>query len=144
MKKPYLPSVSFEQILQYKSEDAQTHTSSRIVNAVIEAMCDNHLLECNEIADYLCVDARKLAAAVQLETGMTFTEVVRQYRIAKVQEYIDSHPDASLEEVAHANGYASNASMWRLFKDRLRQTANGKTSSAGADWTREMHKKHKR
>lgn len=125
MSKPYAPSVTFEQLLAYDPNDSATHTASPIVNAVAEILCENHLLECAAIARHMRLDPRKLTAAVQVETGMLFTELVRQYRIAKIREYIAAHPNATLEEVAKANGYVSNRSMWRLFKDRFNETARG-------------------
>lgn len=141
MKKPYLPSVTLDQVLVYDPGKPETFTPSPLVNAVAEAVCVHKLLDCASIARYLCVDARKLAAAMQLEMGMNFTDFLREYRIAKIRKYIQMNPEASLEEVAVANGYTSNSSMWRLFKDRLKETANGKKSFAKEDWGRRMRRR---
>jgi len=132
-KHSYLPVATFQQVIDYIPGKEDTFTASPIVNALAEALYETQCIECKELAEYLDVDVRKLGGAVQLDLGMRLIDVIQQYRIHQVQRYLDEHPDASLEEVAHACGYASSDTLWRFFQRKLGTTVRGKKSQAGPE-----------
>lgn len=132
-KHPYLPVATFQQVINYIPGNAETYTASPIVNALAQALFQTQLIESKEIAEYLDVDARRLACAIQLDLGMKLIDVIQQYRINQVQQYTQEHPDATLTEVAHACGYASDDSLWRFFQRKLGTTVGGTKSNAGPE-----------
>ena len=139
-KHPYLPVVTFQQVLDYTPGQAETYTSSPIVNALAETLHTTLLIESQEVADYLAVDRHKLGGAIQLDLGMRLIDVIQQFRLHQIQQYRDAHPDEPLDTVAHACGYASDSSLWRFFQRKLGTTATGKKSNAGPERFNEMCK----
>ena len=131
--KPYLPAVTLQQVFDYIPGQPETYTASRLVNAVAEALYDTKCIESKELAEYLAVDARKLAYAIQLEMDMRLIDVIQQYRIHQVEEYIGVHPDAKLDDVAKVFGYANDSTLWRLFQRKLGLTVRGEKSNAGPE-----------
>lgn len=132
-KQPYLPVVTFQQVIDFIPDNSETYTASPIVNAVAKALFETRYIESKEIAEYLDVDARKLGGAIQLDLGMRLIDVIQQYRIHQVQQYRQEHPDATLNEVAHACGYACEDTLWRFFQRKLGTTVDGKKSQAGPE-----------
>ena len=139
-KHPYLPVVTFQQVLDYTPGQVETYTSSPIVNALAETLHTTILIESQEVADYLAVDRHKLGGAIQLDLGMRLIDVIQQFRLHQIQQYRDAHPDAPLDSVAHACGYASDSSLWRFFQRKLGTTAKGKKSMAGPERFNEMRR----
>ena len=142
-KHPYLPVVTFQQVLDYTPGQAETYTSSPIVNALAETLHTTLLIESQEVADYLAVDRHKLGGAIQLDLGMRLIDVIQQFRLHQIQQYRDTHPDAPLDTVAHACGYASDSSLWRFFQRKLGTTAKGKKSMAGPERFNEMRRERR-
>lgn len=137
MNNPYLPTVSLEQILAYQPELPQTKTESRLVNAVLDAINELNAIGCREIAEYMKLDERKLSAAIEIETGKKMQEIVHQYKLNKIRLYVAAHPDESMDEVAKANGYSSDGTLWRFFQRKAGTTALGKVSRAKEEsWNR--------
>lgn len=132
-KDPYLPVATFQQVIDYVPGQTETYTPSPIVNALSQALYKTHYIESQEIAEYLDVEPRKLACAIQLDLGMKLIEVIHQYRIHQVKQYCQEHPDATLNEVAHACGYASDDTLWRFFQRKNGTTVGGKKSQAGPE-----------
>ena len=143
-KHPYLPVVTFQQVLNYTPGQAETYTSSPIVNALAETLHTTLLIESQEVADYLSVDRHKLGGAIQLDLGMRLIDVIQQFRLHQIQQYRDAHPDEPLDTVAHACGYASDGSLWRFFQRKLGTTAKGKKSMAGPERFNEMRRESRR
>lgn len=143
-KHPYLPVVTFQQVLDYTPGQVETYTSSPIVNALAETLHTTLLIESQEVADYLAVDRHKLGGAIQLDLGMRLIDVIQKFRLHQIQQYRDAHPDESLDTVAHACGYASDGSLWRFFQRKLGMTATGKKSEAGPEWYNERRKERRR
>ena len=145
MTRPYKPIVTFDDIIAYRVDDVTTHTKSPIMNAVACALCETKAIWSSEIAKYLQVEVRALSGAVMLETGMSFIDLVREYRIHQITKYIKEHPEENLDTVAHANGYSSAGSLWRFFQRRSGTTPLGKKSEAGKElwlkWREENKKK---
>lgn len=143
-KKPYLPVATFEQVLDYKPGQETTYTASPVVNAVAEALCMTRCIESKELSEYLSVDLRKLSGAIQLDLGMRLIDVIQQYRLRQVENYRTVHPDATLNEVAQACGYASDGSLWRFFQRKLGQTVTGRKSMAGKESWQVMREEAKK
>ena len=143
-KHPYLPVVTFQQVLDYTPGQAETYTPSPIVNALAETLHTTLLIESQEVADYLAVDRHKLGGAIQLDLGMRLIDVIQQFRLHQIQQYRDAHPDAPLDTVAHACGYASDSSLWRFFQRKLGTTATGRKSKAGPEFYNEMRRESRR
>lgn len=139
-KHTYVPVATFQQVLDYTPGVVETYTSSPIVNALAKTLHQTLLIESQEVAEYLAVDARKLAGAIQLDLGMRLIDVIQQFRLHQIQQYRKSHPDEPLDKVAHACGYASDSSLWRFFQRKLGTTATGKKSNAGPERFNEMCK----
>lgn len=137
-KKPYHTGITLDDVLRYRPDDASTHTSSLLVNAVADILYTTNLLECNDIASYMSVDARTLASAIKLELEMSFHDLVQQYRLAQVRQFLAEHPDYKnykAEELATAIGYSSSASISRFLKKHLGITPKGRKSVATDRWT---------
>ena len=131
--KPYKPVVTFDDILAYRAGDETTYTKSPIMNAVAEALYETKSIRCVDVAKYLALDVRMLSAAVLLETGISFIDLIHDYRMHQINEYIKAHPNETLDVVARANGYASGGSLWRFFQRRSGTTPLGKKSEAGQE-----------
>lgn len=148
MTKPYKPSVTLEDMIAYRVDDESTYTKSPLMNAVACALCETTAINCADVAKYMEVDVRILSPAVQLETGINFIDLIRDYRMHQVNEYIKEHPDANLDTVAQANGYSSGGSLWRFFQRRSGNTPLGKKSEAGQElwlkWREESKRKRYR
>lgn len=140
LKHPYLPAATFQQVIEYMPDQVETHTASPIVNAVAEALHNTLIIESQGIAEYLTVDERKLAGAIQLDLGMRLIDVIHQFRIHQIQQYRIDHPDEPLDAVARACGYASDSTMWRFFQRKMGTTATGRKSHAGPERFDEMRK----
>lgn len=138
---PYLPVATFQQVVNYDPDHVETFTASPIVNAVAEALHNTLLIESQEIAEYLGVDSRKLAGAIQLDLGMRLIDVIQEFRLHQIMQYRTAHPDEPLDDVARACGYASDSSLWRFFQRKLGITATGRKSHAGPERFNEMCKK---
>lgn len=141
--KPYLPVATFQQVIDYVPGQAETYTPSPIVNAVAEALYETKCIESKELAEYLNVEARKLACAIQLDMGMRLIDVIQQYRIHQIQEYRKANPKSKLDDVAQAFGYSDRATLWRFFQRKLNQTVDGKKSNAGPERWIEILKMNK-
>lgn len=136
--KPYHTGITLADVLRYRPDDASTHTGSLLVNAVAEILYTTNLLECNDIALYMSVDARALASAIKLELEMSFHDLVQQYRLAQVKQFLAEHPgykNYKAEELAAAIGYSSSASISRFLKKHLGITPKGRKSVATDRWT---------
>lgn len=142
--KPYRPSISLEEVLAFDPTKPETHTVSRLVNAVAEVLHDTNYIEAKDIANYLEVDRIKLSAAISLEMGMTLIELIKNYRLVKVRKFVNDHPEMMLDDIARTCGYASNGSMWRFFQRKLGQTARGEKSKAGPEHYNNMRKNSRR
>lgn len=145
MMKPYKPSVCFEDIWNYRPEDAKTFTAVPILNAVAEVLYSSSLNECKAIAAVLEVNDRLLNAVLKLEIGMSFSELLHTYRFKQVMEYVQANPDARLEVVAKRFGYSSYGSLWRFMQRIGGVRPNGEKSQAGQElwlkWREEAKKR---
>lgn len=133
MIKPYKKTITFADIWAFRPEEPTTHTAVPLINAVAEALYSTNMNECRKIAKALDVDGRVLQTIVKFELGMSFNELLHQYRFKQVSEYVAQNPDVRLEEVAHRFGYASYGSLWRFMQRIGGVTPNGEKSNAGPE-----------
>lgn len=147
MIKVYTPSISFEDIWNFRPEDPSTHTAVPIINVVAEALYTTNVIECGVIAKEMNVDSRLLNAVIKVETGMSFSELLHQYRFRQVREYVAANPDVKLDIVAKKFGYSSYSSLWRFMQRIGGVTPNGEKSQAGPElwltWRENRKKKFK-
>lgn len=139
--KPYLPVATFEQVLAYCPDDASTHTASPLVNAVCNVLCLTKCIEAGEVAKLLGLDRDRLTIALQLDLGMTLVEVVQQYRLQQILQFVNEHPDAPRDEVAKHFGYASRNSLWRFVERKCGTTVSGTPSHAKKEEWRDTMKR---
>lgn len=72
----------------------------------------------DEIANKLFVSEEYLSAQFKKETGTTFSETIRKYRIEKVKELLlDTH--LKLNQIAELAGYSDPKYMSRVFKEEV-------------------------
>lgn len=76
-----------------------------------------------EIADKLFVSEEYLSAQFKKETGTTFSETIRKYRIEKVKELLqDTH--LKLNQIADLAGYSDPKYMSQVFKEEVGMLPN--------------------
>lgn len=143
-KHPFLPYITLEQILGYQPDNAETHTSSALINAVCEALANTRSTEVKEVAEYLDVDARKLSSAVQIITGLTMHDILQQYILKAIHECVAKHPDWTLDQVADHLGYSCRSSVWRFTQRIIGVTPLGTKSHAGPERYNEMRRRKNR
>lgn len=100
MIKTYTPSISFEDIWNYRPDDSSTYTAVPIINVVAEALYSTNIIECGEIAKQMHVDSRLLNALIKVEMGIPFSELLHNYRFRQVSEYVAANQDVKLDIVA--------------------------------------------
>lgn len=132
-KKPYISTITYEQIKAFRPDDPATYTPSPLVNAVAEALYTKRFIEAQEFAEYLDIEPRQLRAAMQIEVRMPFINLIHIYRLDQADQYIRDHPDANLDTVAEAIGYASAGSLWRFYQRKRKETPLGHKSDAGEE-----------
>lgn len=76
-----------------------------------------------EIANRLYVSEEYLSAQFKKETGSTFTETIRKYRIEKVKELLlNTH--LKLNQIAELAGYSDPKYMSKVFKEKVGMLPN--------------------
>lgn len=78
----------------------------------------NQGITLEEIARKLCVSEEYLSAQFKKETGKTFTETIRGYRIEKVKELL-LQTTLKLNQIADLAGYTDPKYMSKVFKDEV-------------------------
>lgn len=71
-----------------------------------------------EIAQKLCVSEEYLSSQFKKETGASFTETVRRFRIDKVKELL-LHSGLKLNQIADLVGYSDPKYMSKVFKEEV-------------------------
>ena len=75
-------------------------------------------LTLEQTAERLFVSEEYLSSQFKRETGKTFTETVRKYRIKKVKELL-SETHLKLNQIAELSGYSDPKYMSRVFKEEV-------------------------
>lgn len=122
---PYLPEITLQDILAFNPDDEQTYTPSRLVNAVAKILFGSNTRETKDFAELLQLDKRRLSIAVEMETGMTLKDLIVQYRLAKIKEYMCQHSDETYTHVAEHFGFSSLHAFWRFFQTYTGETPEG-------------------
>lgn len=113
--KPFVPVADLEFFFNYNVDDPTTHSASPLVNAVAEALQVNKRLTVGSIARYLCIDAKKLTGALQIEAGCSLSDIIKEIKLRKIPEYIQNHPEETLSEISKNVGYSGESSLWRMY-----------------------------
>lgn len=130
VNEPYLPVITLQDILAFCPDNEQTYTSSRLVNAVANILFKTNSRETKDFAAYLQLDKRRLSVALEMETGMTLKELIIQYRLTKIKEFIAENPKMTVTEVASHFEFSSLHALWRFFQTYTGETPEGLKSEA--------------
>ena len=109
------------QIIQNLEEkkSPEEHTSAMVQKAqqlILQYYDQGITLE--EIAGKLVVSEEYLSTQFKKETGMTFSETVRKYRIEKVKKLLLETP-FKLNQIAELAGYSDSKYMSKVFKEEV-------------------------
>lgn len=110
--KPFEPYVTLDHFYRYP----EASTGSVLCDAVADVLYTTRYIRVAHIARYTQVESRKLSCAIEVVTGMPFTELVKSYRLHQVQQYLLAHLDDSLDDVAAATGFSSDSVLADLFR----------------------------
>lgn len=113
-----------EQIIQIiqnleEKKSPEEHTSAMVQKAqqlILQYYDQGITLE--EIAGKLVVSEEYLSTQFKKETGMTFSETVRKYRIEKVKKLLLETP-FKLNQIAELAGYSDSKYMSKVFKEEV-------------------------
>ena len=113
-----------EQIIQIiqnleEKKTPEEHTSAMVQKAqqlILQYYDQGITLE--EIAGKLVVSEEYLSTQFKKETGMTFSETVRKYRIEKVKKLLLETP-FKLNQIAELAGYSDSKYMSKVFKEEV-------------------------
>ena len=143
MVKPYTPSVQFSHIWEFRPSNVETYTRVPVINSLAEALYSTNINECKKIAEVISVDERVLNTIVKFEIGMSLHELLHEYRFRQISEYISTHKDENLENVAKQFGYSSYGSLWRFMQRIGGVTPNGEVSKARPELWLQMREERK-
>lgn len=76
----------------------------------------NQGITLEEVAEKLSVSGEYLSTRIKKETGETFSEIIRRYRIDKVKELLIS-TNLKLNQIAVRAGYTNPKYMSKVFKE---------------------------
>lgn len=99
------------------AEDADISLLVKRARQLIEEFY-NQGITLEETAQKLCVSEEYLSTQFKKETGASFTETVRKYRIEKVKDLL-LHSPLKLNQIADLAGYADPKYMSKVFKEEV-------------------------
>lgn len=115
---------AFFSVMQIESPDADAKTAEKNVSAMVKraqeliAKYYDQGVTLEEIARKLFVSEEYLSAQFKKETGVTFTETVRKYRVEKVRKLLlETH--LKLNQIAELSGYSDPKYMSKVFKEEM-------------------------
>lgn len=107
-------------IISPENKEEDTHQVSGMVQKaqyIMEKQYDQGIT-LEEIADKLFVSEEYLSTRFRKETGTTFSETIKQFRIEKVKELLrDTH--LKLNQIADLAGYSDPKYMSQVFKEEM-------------------------
>lgn len=112
----------FEYMIEEKPADTPTGELVQQARILIEERY-NQGLTLQELAELLHVSDEYLSTVIKKETGHTFSETIRKYRIRKAQELL-SHTNMKLNQIAEMCGYADPKYMSKVFKEEVGMLPN--------------------
>lgn len=130
VNEPYLPEITLEDILAFDPNDEQTYTSSRLVNAVAYILSTTQTRDVEVFVNRLQLDKRHISSVIEVEMGMTLKDLIVQYRLAKMKQFIASNPDMTRIQIAQQLGFSSAHALWRFFQTHTGETVMGVKSEA--------------
>ena len=96
-------------------------TDQPILAPVIDVLLHTSILETEELAKTLEVNARKLSGAIELLTGLPLGKFITQWRLLQSQDLL-LNTDLPYSEVAQRCGYADESSLILIYKRYLKTT----------------------
>ena len=115
---PITPIISIEELFTAANE---AEKNLPILVSVIDVLQHTSIIETEELALSLQVNARKLSGAVELLTGLPLGKFITQWRLLQSQDLL-LNTDLPYSEVAQRCGYADESSLILLYKKRLNTT----------------------
>lgn len=115
---------AFFGLFEFETEEEGEETSILVKQAkkLIRKYYDQGIT-LEEIANKLYVSEEYLSAQFKKETGSTFTETIRKYRIEKVKELLlNTH--LKLNQIAELAGYSDPKYMSKVFKEEVGMLPN--------------------
>lgn len=100
-----------------QQKDEQTSALVQKAQQLIRQYYDQGIT-LEEIAEKLFVSEEYLSTQFKKETGMTFSETMRKYRIEKVKKLLLETP-FKLNQIAELAGYSDSKYMSKVFKDEV-------------------------
>lgn len=110
----------FMDIVAYSLQDQEEPSVSEIVQRAKDLIRKyyNQGITLEEAAGKLFISEEYLSTQFKKETGYTFTETVRKYRIEKVKELL-LETSLKLNQIAELAGYSNPKYMSKVFKDEV-------------------------
>lgn len=107
----------YQMILEGEEEDAKLSPLVMQAKKMIEEYY-SHGITLEELAQKLCVSEEYLSSQFKKETGASFTETIRKYRIDKVKELL-LHSNLKLNQIADMVGYTDPKYMSKVFREEV-------------------------
>ena len=114
-------------VLQRREEPSEPETdtnpkSEELINRICQLMDEEQLfrnseLKATDVAAKLGTNSRYVADCIRECRGITFTQLVNEYRVGYVQQYLRQHPNKKVFEAYTEAGFTSERSFFRIFKD---------------------------
>lgn len=107
----------YSKVTEKPTEDEEVSLMVKRARQLIEEYY-NQGITLEETAQKLCVSEEYLSSQFKKETGASFTETVRKYRIEKVKELL-LHSQLKLNQIAELVGYSDPKYMSKVFKEEV-------------------------
>lgn len=107
----------FDSITMDEEDQGDVSMLVKRAKKIIEE-CYSQGITLEELAQRLCVSDEYLSTQFKKETGMSFTETVRKYRIDRIKELL-LRSDLKLNQIADMVGYSDPKYMSKVFKEEV-------------------------
>ena len=106
--------------LSIKADEVQTESDFlKRASTFVSKNIGNSNLSVDMLADEFSQSRRSFYRNLQLETGMTPAEFIREIRLTTAQSMVAANNTLRLEELANAVGYKSATSFRKVFEERF-------------------------
>jgi signal transduction histidine kinase/DNA-binding response OmpR family regulator len=105
--------------LNLKENSAPDPSLKQQLTAYILEHIDDSGITIERMADHFFQSRRTLFRAIESETGMTPGEFIREIRLQKALELIQTKPNLRLDELAYAVGYKTSTGFRKAFYERF-------------------------
>lgn len=106
-----------------KPENAESTTAAgnQLYDRVVEVLRQQHLylqpnLKITDLTRLLGTNRTYLYQAINVERGLSFSELVNRLRVEHAVQLMRRSPEALLDEIAVQSGFSSSASFYRNFR----------------------------